>query len=105
MDDDTRSKAQERLKRIAGQVIGIQRMVVADRYCVDILHQVAAARAALMETGRVVLAGHVENCLSEAIRSHDERERRRQVNELIDLFSRFCRLDDDPKAKSKRRAP
>lgn len=115
MDDDTRSKAQDRLKRIAGQVTGIQRMVEADRYCVDVLHQIAAAQAALMEAGRVVLAGHVENCLADAIRGQDERERQKKIKELIDLFSRFCRIGDSSaeprgvpsnlKAKSSRRSP
>jgi DNA-binding FrmR family transcriptional regulator len=73
MDDETRTKAQTRLKRIAGQVSGIQRTLDDDRYCVDVLLQVAAVQAALLETGRIILSGHVENCLTEAIRSRDPR--------------------------------
>lgn len=94
MDDDTKYKARARLKRIAGQVTGIQRMVDDDRYCVDVLLQVAAAQAALMEAGRVILSGHFENCLTAAMRSRDERDRRKKIDELIDLFARFCRMDE-----------
>ena len=96
MDEDTRAKSQERLKRIAGQVAGIQRMVAADRYCVDVLFQVAAVQAALMEAGRVVLSGHVENCLVEAMKSGDQHERQKKIKELIDQFGRFCRLEEQP---------
>jgi len=93
MDEETRSAAQARLKRIAGQVSGIQRMVDEDRYCVDILWQIAAAEAALTEAARVILSGHFESCLTEAMRSRDERERRKKIDELMALFSRFCRLE------------
>jgi CsoR family transcriptional regulator, copper-sensing transcriptional repressor len=96
MDEETRTKANARLKRIAGQVTGIQRMVEDDRYCVDVLLQVAAVQAALMETGRVILSGHFETCLTQAMRSRDEQERRKKIDELIDLFSRFCRIEGVP---------
>ena len=99
MDDETRGKAQARLKRIAGQVSGIQRMLDEDRYCVDVLVQVAAVQAALLETGRVILSGHVENCLTDAIRSRDPRERRKKLDELMNLFSRFMRIEDAPAAR------
>ena len=98
MDDETRGKATARLKRIAGQVAGVQRMVEDDRYCVDVLVQVAAVQASLLETGRVILSGHVENCLTDALRSRDPAERRRKLDELINAFSRFLRIDDE-KAK------
>ena len=71
-------------------------MVEDDRYCVDVLLQVAAVQAALMETGRVILSGHFETCLTQAMRSRDERERRKKIDELIDLFSRFCRIEGAP---------
>lgn len=105
MDDDTRVKALARLKRIAGQVSGIQRMLDDDRYCVDVLLQVAAVQAALLETGRVILSGHVDNCLTDALRSRDPRERRKKLDELMNLFSRFLRIDEaageDTAARSK----
>ena len=97
MDEDTRGKASARLKRIAGQVTGIQRMLDEDRYCVDVLLQVAAVQAALLETGRVILSGHVDNCLTEAIRSPDPKERRKKLDELMQLFSRFMRIEEPAK--------
>lgn len=96
MDDETRTKAQTRLRRIAGQVAGIQRMLDDDRYCVDVLLQVAAVQASLLETGRVILSGHVDNCLTEALRSRNPRERRKKLDELINLFSRFMRIEELP---------
>ena len=105
MDDDTKNKAQARLKRISGQVTGIQRMVDDDRHCVDILLQVAAAQAALMVAGRVILAGHFEDCLTEAMKSRDERERRKKLDELVNLFSRFCHWEDHPQDDQGRASP
>jgi DNA-binding FrmR family transcriptional regulator len=90
MEHETRDEALRRLKKIAGQVAGIQRMLDQDRYCVDVLLQITAVQAALMETGRVILAGHVETCLTDAIRSGDALERRKKISELLEVFGRFC---------------
>ena len=93
MQEDTRDKAQGRLKRIAGQVAGVQRMLDEDRYCVDVLLQITAVQAALMETGRVILAGHIETCLTQALRSRDQQQRRKKIDELMNVFTRFCRVE------------
>ena len=63
-----------RLRRIEGQVRGIQRMVSEDRYCVDVLQQMAAITAGLQEVSLIVLRNHVEGCVAEAIRSGEEDE-------------------------------
>lgn len=63
-----------RLRRIEGQVRGIQRMIAEDRYCVDILQQMAAITAGLQEVSLIVLQSHIEGCVSEAIRSGEEDE-------------------------------
>jgi DNA-binding FrmR family transcriptional regulator len=94
MDQATRDNAEARLKRIAGQVAGIQRMLDDDRYCVDVLLQVAAAQAALMETGRLILGGLVEGCLTQALRSRDSRERKKKIDELMNVFARFCHTEE-----------
>jgi CsoR family transcriptional regulator, copper-sensing transcriptional repressor len=94
MDRETKDKALARLKRIAGQVQGIQRMVEGDRYCVEVLFQIAAAQAALVEAGRVILGAHFDTCVTEAMRSVDPKERRKKIDELIDVFSRFCEVDE-----------
>jgi DNA-binding FrmR family transcriptional regulator len=64
MNRDGRDKVQNRLKRIAGQVAGLQKMVEEDRYCVDILTQLAAVRSALDAVGVELLTDHVEHCVS-----------------------------------------
>lgn len=92
MRDEEREKARRRLRRIAGQVAGIQRMLDEDRYCVDVLHQIAAVRAALDQTGKVILGAHVETCVADAFASGSARERRKKKDELLDVFSRFVRL-------------
>ena len=63
MKSELRPKAQGRIKRIAGQVAGIQRMIEEDRYCVDILNQISAVRSALDALGVELLACHVECCV------------------------------------------
>ena len=74
-----------RLKRIAGQVGGIQRMLEEDRYCVDIVQQVSAARAALAKVSKMLLANHLETCVSDAF-AIGGKERREKLEELIRLF-------------------
>jgi DNA-binding FrmR family transcriptional regulator len=89
MDAETKKKSLARLKRAAGQVAGIQRMVEDDRYCVDVLLQIAAARAALDQAGKQILAGHVETCVAQAFASGKPRERRKKMDELLEVFARF----------------
>ena len=67
-------------------------MVAADRYCVDVLHQIAAVRAALDGAGKLVLGAHVETCVGDAFASGNARERRKKTDELLDVFSRFGAL-------------
>lgn len=103
MDERARGDAEARLKRIAGQVAGLQRMLSADRYCVDVLLQVAAVRAALAEVGKVVLTNHVHTCLADAIKSGASRDQRAKLDELIDVFSRYCALEPGSRAPKPRR--
>ena len=63
MTDAANQKLKQRLNRIAGQVTGIQRMVEEERYCVDILTQIAAVRSALDQVGVELLTNHVESCV------------------------------------------
>lgn len=89
MDDETRRRVGLRLKRAAGQIGGVQRMVEEDRYCVDVLMQIAAARAALDQAGKLILANHVESCVADALASGRARERKKKLDELMEVFSRF----------------
>lgn len=93
MRAETRRGVNARLRRIAGQVAGIQRMVEEDRYCVDVLLQIAAVRGALDQAGKQILGDHVETCVAHAFESGSARERRRKREELLEVFSRFAHLE------------
>jgi len=92
MKEDTRDQARRRLRKIAGQVSALQRMVDEDRYCVDVLLQIAAVRGALDNLGKLLLEGHVQTCVSDALRSGRAAERDQKLAELIDVFSRFAHI-------------
>jgi len=89
MQEGTKQGVKRRLNRIAGQVGGIQRMVEEERYCVDVLLQVAAVRAALDQVGKLILGSHIETCVADAFASGKTRERRKKMDELMEVFSRF----------------
>lgn len=89
MDEETRTRARHRVRRIAGQVEGIGRMIEEERYCVDVLMQIAAARAALDQLGKLVLGSHIETCVADAFASRKASERDAKVKELLEVFSRF----------------
>lgn len=75
-----------RLKRIEGQVRGLARMIEDDRYCIDVLQQVSAVKAALLKVESEVLKAHAASCVEEAIQSGDSEQQRRKFNELVQLF-------------------
>jgi DNA-binding FrmR family transcriptional regulator len=89
IDADTKAKALGRLRRVEGQVQGIQRMVEDDKYCVDILLQLAAVQGAIEQVQKLVLGQHIESCVSDAIRSGSNRDRQRKIGELLEVFARF----------------
>ena len=89
MNDETRTRLVQRLKRAEGQLAGIRRMVEEDQYCVDVLMQIAAVRGALGKVGQLLLGSHVETCVTAALRSGDEQLKRQQVDDLMEVFGRF----------------
>jgi CsoR family transcriptional regulator, copper-sensing transcriptional repressor len=89
IDGATKGKVQGRLRRIEGQVQGLQRMIAADAYCVDILLQVSAVQGALEQVQKLLLGRHIESCVADALRSGSRTERQRKVDELLDVFARF----------------
>ena len=80
-----------RLHRIEGQVRGIERMVEDDRYCVDVLTQIAAVETALEAVASKVLEEHVTHCVAGALASGDEVEAREKTDELLAAVQRFVR--------------
>jgi DNA-binding FrmR family transcriptional regulator len=81
-------KLVSRLNRVEGQVRGITKMVTEGRYCVDILTQLQAVRAALAKVESAILQDHLGKCIEGAITSGDAVEQRAKVNELIQLLER-----------------
>lgn len=89
MNEVGKKKVLARLHRIAGQVNGIARMVEEERYCVDVLLQIASAQAALGQAGKIILRSHVETCVTEAMASGKAAARRDKVDELMEVFARY----------------
>ena len=83
-----KSSAKKRLGRIEGQVRGLARMVENDRYCIDIVTQISAVRAALRRVEEEVLSDHIAHCVDHAIKSGDRREQRKKVAELMGVVRR-----------------
>lgn len=83
-----KAQLQKRLRRIGGQVQGITRMIEEDRYCVDVLVQLCAARAALDRVALHLIESHAKGCVRQAIEGG---EGERAVEELVDVIGRFTR--------------
>jgi DNA-binding FrmR family transcriptional regulator len=89
VDPDVKAKSLNRLRRIEGQVRGLQRMVEGERYCADILTQVASVQEALRAVGKELLRNHLRHCATEAIR-HGGVEADAMYDELVDLIDRHA---------------
>jgi len=91
MQDKAKTAVSKRLGRIEGQVRGIARMVADDRYCIDIVTQIDAVRAALKRVEEEVLRDHVAHCVEHAISSGDKDEQRQKISELMEVLERSGR--------------
>ena len=80
-----------RLSRIEGQVRGVGRMIEQDRYCIDVLQQMQAIKAAFARVEDAILKDHSASCVENAIASGDAAEQRKKFSELVDLVSRVKR--------------
>jgi CsoR family transcriptional regulator, copper-sensing transcriptional repressor len=89
MRDTVKKSCATRLTRIEGQVRGIARMVDEDRYCIDVMNQIEAVKAALKKVGDEILKDHVEHCVEHAIISGDVKDQRRKVAELVEMLGRL----------------
>jgi CsoR family transcriptional regulator, copper-sensing transcriptional repressor len=89
IDAETKAKALGRLRRIEGQVQGLQRMIDGEAYCVDILLQISAVQGALEQVQKLVLGRHIESCVAQAFSSGSKGDRQRKIDELLDVFARF----------------
>src|ERR1041384_1794870 len=91
MQADAKATTLKRLGRIEGQVRGLARMVEDDRYCIDVVTQISAVRAALRKVEEEVLRDHVGHCVEGAIASGDKADQRRKIAELMDVLGRTDR--------------
>jgi CsoR family transcriptional regulator, copper-sensing transcriptional repressor len=101
MQANAKASVLKRLRRIEGQVRGLARMVEDDRYCIDIVTQLTAARAALRRAEEAILADHVAHCVEHAISSGHKGEQRRKVGELIDVLFSQRSVKERPPALSR----
>ena len=83
-----RTQLLNRLKRVEGQIRGVTGMLEDGRYCIDVLTQLRAARAALNRVEQIMLKEHLDHCIENAIVSGDAREQRKKAAELIELLVR-----------------
>jgi len=88
-DQNASEKIVNRLKRVEGQVRGITRMVEEDRYCIDVMTQMQAVKAALGKVEEEILKRHAAHCVEEAIRSGDAADQRQKFDELVGLLARY----------------
>ena len=91
MRKEIKASSTKRLNRIEGQVRGLSRMVDEDRYCIDIVTQIAAVRAALRRLEEEILRDHVGHCVEHAIASGNKTEQRQKIEELMAVVSRADR--------------
>lgn len=91
VDPEIQAQATTRLKRIEGQVRGLQRMVEEGRYCADILTQVSSVQEALRGVSKLLMRNHLEHCVTSALRSGDRLDAERTYTEVLDLMYRYAR--------------
>ena len=91
MQAETKAAVLKRLNRIEGQVRGLSRMVEEDRYCIDVVTQISAVRAALRRAEEEILRDHVGRCVEHAIASGNKHDQRKKVAEIMDVLSRVDR--------------
>lgn len=91
MQKEIKTSCQKRLGRIEGQVRGLSKMVEQERYCIDIVTQILAVRAALRRVEEEVLKDHVSHCVEYAIASGDKSDQRKKIAELMAVIGRAAR--------------
>ena len=89
MRDTVKKSCASRLTRIEGQVRGVARMVDEDRYCIDVMNQIAAVKAALKKVEDEILKDHVEHCVEHAITSGSVKDQRQKIAELVQVLGRL----------------
>ena len=89
IEQNTKEETLTRLKKVEGQVRGIQKMLEDRRYCIDVVMQLAAAESALHRISEIILKNHLETCVLSSFRSNDEEDRQAKVDELMRVYSQL----------------
>ena len=87
MRNETQRKADARLAKIEGQIRAVRKMVTEDRYCIDVVRQVQAARSALSGLESLIIDDHVDTCVQRALQAGKTDERKEKVNELVSILT------------------
>ena len=87
MRNETQRKADARLAKIEGQIRAVRKMVIEDRYCIDVVRQVQAARSALSGLESLIIDDHVDTCVQRALQAGKTDERKEKVNELVSILT------------------
>ena len=91
VNQDVKTANLKRLRRIEGQIRGLHKMVEEDRYCADILVQLASVHEALRAVGQGLMRNHLQHCASHAIQSGDPAKAEAMYSELVDLIYKYAR--------------
>jgi CsoR family transcriptional regulator, copper-sensing transcriptional repressor len=91
VDESSKQDLLVRLRRIEGQVRGVQKMVENERYCPDVLVQMSSIHESLRSVERILMKNHLQHCATEALRSGDEKKAQKTYDELTDLFYKHVR--------------
>lgn len=89
IDENTKRASQRRLKLIKGQIEGIERMILDEKYCIDIINQVTAVRNALEKVSLLLMKRHIESCVADSITADDSKRKDRRINELMETVYKF----------------
>jgi DNA-binding FrmR family transcriptional regulator len=92
LDTDLKKKVLTRMKRVQGQIQALERMISQDDSCVDVLLQISAAQGALGKVGEIILAAHIQTCVSDAFEHGSKPSRQQTIEELMDVFARYSRI-------------
>jgi len=91
INEETKRNAGQRLRRIKGQIEGIERMIDSEKYCIDIINQITAVKNALEKVSLMVMQRHIDSCLADATTQGDEKSKDQKIEELMDTVYKFVK--------------
>lgn len=91
IDEKIIKKLEPRMKKIEGQIRGVNKMINKKEYCIDILQQIAAVQGALKSIACIILTNHINTCVKETIESKNTMEIKETVNEVIEMYEKFIK--------------